>query len=98
MLLIQPRQDKLDSAPPALGVVRRQRTPRKDAAPELAGDDVQVALDTDELAFRLLQHLVGAQAGIELQLKLAGKFLLAEAPVPLGAGQQVLLEPFLIVS
>ena len=48
-------------------------------------------------ALGLGQHLVGRQAGVQFQVQLAGEFLLAESPIALRLGQQLVLQKLLVI-
>ena len=82
---------------PPLDVVGRQRLARKRLAPQLPGNHVHVALHARELGLRFPQHLLGRQAGVQLQFQLARELLLADAPLACRPGQQVVFEELLVV-
>ena len=76
-----------NSRAPALGIIGRQRLARKALAPQLAGDDVHVALNPSCLRLGLVDDFLGGETRVQLQLQLAIEPVLAEPPIPLGSRQ-----------
>ena len=64
---------------------------------KLPGDDEHFVFDALRLGLRLLENLVGRDAGVQLEFEFLGEQLLADAPFAGGARQHLALQEFLML-
>ena len=97
VFLLDRLADQADRRAMSGRVVRRQGRERIIAAPELPCGEIEFALDADEIGLGGGQHLIGRQAGIELQRKLLGELRLAQPPGAVGPRADHFFQELLVV-